>query len=127
MVTRTFGSIEATDVVEGSRVGLQGVEGVVVDRHHEIRVERLGEELTAYAGLLQQFANQDRWYISRVYASGNAGWQALNVLSANYQDTRTLATNAAFVGDVLSQRLGLERSAADWEQSFRIGPRSASE
>ena len=85
------------------------------------------DALAAYAGLLQQFDQQDRWYIARVYATGNSGYQALNQLSASYQDTRTLATNAAFVGDVLSQRLGLDRSAAEWEQSFRIGPRSASE
>lgn len=76
----------------------------------------------AYAGLTTQFSSVSEWYIVRVTALGDAGWQALNELSSMHQDTITLATDPAFIGDVLSQRLGVDRSAAEWEQSFRVVP-----
>lgn len=73
-----------------------------------------------YDGLITQFPDR-MWYIMRVYATGNSGYQALDEISANYQDTRTLSTNEAFIVDVLDQRTNLSPSdISDVNDGFNI-------
>jgi len=105
------GDSHRPDYIDQHHDALDGYAGIVVD---EAAVSG------SYAGLVAQFPDQD-WYIVRLFATGTDGWQALNDISASYQDTRTLATNPAFVEQVLRERLDLpERSAAEFNQSFLV-------
>jgi hypothetical protein len=76
-----------------------------------------------YPALLQTNSNVERWFVARVFADGDAGWQALNEISVQ-ADTRNLAQRPGVVAAVLNARLDLDRDAEQWAQSLRIQRRT---
>lgn len=62
-------------------------------------------------GHLLAHNDADEWRVTLAWGGGNAAWDALNEIHANYHDTETLADHDTDVKSVLNDRFG-ERD--DW-------------